>query len=287
LGQPVPVRPVLGTLRSGRVNAMAVAVPNSEEFIILFEDGLFGFANLLTKAVFKAIPVDEDSEEKMSFSTDVKEWLAQLDRDPNPVIRLFDALTAYLLQGHPHQAKPYLMDTPRMHLASTLRTSMEVFVLGHEYGHIVSGHLSRKNLKKSRVGVDQAEVIALNQMQEIEADQKGLELMMNVNLMKNFDLSLSFWGADFFFACIDIIEQSASLIRYGEKRETFVDTHPPTNFRREAVREMLRLSAPNDFAAPIKLADNLQFMLNRMFAEIEPLLVKLHKEGHRLAPGWD
>ncbi|WP_440956116.1 hypothetical protein ACSAZK_03970 [Methanosarcina sp. Mfa9] len=52
----LPMRPLIGTLPSGKVNAMAIKVPDTDEFMVVFEDQLFTFANLIAKIIAQSIP---------------------------------------------------------------------------------------------------------------------------------------------------------------------------------------------------------------------------------------
>jgi hypothetical protein len=55
-GIQLPSRPTLGTLPLGQLNAMAIRVPDTRDFIIVFQTGVFGFLNLLSKVVAASMP---------------------------------------------------------------------------------------------------------------------------------------------------------------------------------------------------------------------------------------
>lgn len=140
----IPYRPIIGTLPTGRVNAMAIAVPSSDEFIIVFESGLFYFALLLSKALTMSIPFKGTQEKKLTFSYDIAEVTKKIDANPEILNRFIQVLFAYLLEGRPSAAPPYILEEPYMNLAEILIDSMELFVMGHEYEHIINNHFLEK-----------------------------------------------------------------------------------------------------------------------------------------------
>jgi hypothetical protein len=279
--------PIFGTLPTKRVNGMAIAVPKSSYRIILFENGLFGFANLVCKAVARAFPLNPEDGGEIEFSTSNEDWEKELSEHPEICERFLDVLMAYLIYGDPHRAKSYLPDRKYDVLTSILRDSMELFILGHEYGHIVSGHLEQENTQKAKPLADDVSEIPTDWQQEFEADVRGLELMLAVMMNKGYDLALSFWGADLFFGCIDLVERSLSILREGTVTENLSDTHPPTLLRRELLREVLRNSSPEQYAeGAIQLSTIIQGILEYFWVFCEPILKKAYEAKTEIAPIW-
>jgi hypothetical protein len=283
LNMVIPLTPMLGTLPTGRANAVAICLePN--DYIILFEHGLFGFANLLSKTVALAMPFKGTEDGRLAFD------LGRSEISKEAVMRFGDVLLAYLFLGTPHRAQPYLPDASVSMLGGILRNSMELFVMGHEYGHIISGHFGNA-LPSSAVlaGIDVSEIVR-NWRQEHEADAVGVSLMMAAMQKSGMDLAMSFWGADFFFSFIEIIERTISIMRTGREDEIRLDTHPPAKQRREALRSSLGRSAvPSlaDAAEPaINLGSRLHDITEQLWQRTAPVVHKLRREGARLAPGW-
>ena len=50
-----PSNCILGTLPTGRLNAMTIPVPSSEEYLIVFESEMFDFAARLSQQVFAGV----------------------------------------------------------------------------------------------------------------------------------------------------------------------------------------------------------------------------------------
>jgi hypothetical protein len=284
----LPVKPLFGSLPTGRVNGFAAAVPNTNFRVILLEDGLFGFANLMCKAIAATFPsLDSGKEGRVTVSTDIEKMRQNLRSNGIIAQRFFDALVSYIVKGHPHNAEPYIPSGSVMALSDTLRESMETFVLAHEYGHVVAGHLGPAVPRRAMVANVGVETISTDWQQEFEADVIGLETMLAVRMKKGFDLSLSFWGADAFFGCIDVVEKTVSVLLYGEERPNISDTHPPTSHRRLLLRAVLAKTLEENVArGPLQLANIVETIINDLWLRVRPALVKMHEDGFRPTHSW-
>lgn len=285
------IKPLFGTVPTGRVNGFAARVPNTRYRVILLEDGLFGFANLMCKAIAMAFP-EKPGEQggRVSVSTDRREIETVLRTNKEIPARFFDALASYLVEGHPNMAEPYTAPRTAMITADCLRNSMEAFVVAHEYGHLVAGHLDDAADQRKAVADLDVDAISTNHRQEFEADFIGLHAMLSVMNERGYDLSLSFWGADAFFGCIDVVEKAVSVLAYGEERPWAADTHPPTPERRAFLRAYIAENAKDDAKtnceAALQLASHVEFIIDSLWSMIHPALVAMHKDGFRPTPGW-
>ncbi|MCO7513808.1 hypothetical protein NJF44_09110 [Pseudomonas guariconensis] len=279
--------PLFGTLPTGRVNGMALKAPGLDHVIILIEDGLFGFANLAAKAVSRTFPFKGDSEGRLMFSVDPADWQQELAARPELPEKFLEVLLAYIVGGHPHLATSYLPEPNYDGIASALRDALELFVLGHEYGHLVSGHLNGDETKRAVIAGEDIDEITTNWNEEFEADVRGLEFMLAVMGKRGFDLSLSFWGAEFFFGCIEIVERAVSVIRTGEADIPLSTTHPPTEMRRQMLHLVLERSVPEESViGPLQLAGRVSSVLEQLWRFCEPVLLDAHRKGVVLAPAW-
>ena len=279
--------PIFGSLPTGRVNGIALKVPEDEQIIILIEDGLFGFANLTAKAISRVFPFKGEDESHLTFSTENSDLQQEFVDKPEIPERFLEVLLAYILGGHPHMARPYLPEPNYDRISSMLRDSMELFVLCHEYGHWVSGHLKLDNTQKAMIANEDTNELVTSWQEEFEADIKGLEIMLEVMRGEGFDLALSYWGVEFFFGCIDVVERAISIIETGSVDVQISATHPPTEIRREMLRSVLKRSIPEEYAvAPLQLAGLVQLILDHLWHICEPVLQKAHRDGVMLAPAW-
>jgi hypothetical protein len=289
LGRPLPIKPQIGTLPTGQVNAMAVQVPASNEYLVIFESDLFTFALLLSKVIARAMPFKGSDQGMLQFSTAEEDMGKNITDNPEIVRRFQEVVLAYLIKGKPSAAPPYIPEEPYGTLAAILRDSMELFIMAHEYGHIIKGHLSSAEAAPIDLGGQKGDEVIRNWRQEIEADAQGLELMIYAMGKRGLDLALSYWGADFFFSCIEIVEHGISIVRTGEEGEGGAgsDSHPPVGLRREMLREVLKNSIPEDRATgPIQLGAVLEQIVASLWEHTKPLLRRYHESGQKLSPIW-
>jgi hypothetical protein len=282
---------LFGSLPTGQVNAMAVQIPNNPYVLFLLEDGLFGFANLVCKAVAGVFPYRGTGEDgQASFGVSMAEIESAIAAKPDAIERFLEVLLAYIVEGNPHKARPYLPEPESAILAACLRESMEVFVLGHEFGHLIRGHIEAGRRKVALFGQTNAQQILTNWKDEFEADTTGLEILLRVQGKKGFDVSVSFWGADLFFGCIDVVEKAVQILargRISEENEYLSETHPPTNVRRQMLRDVLRRSLPEDVASPaIVLADVVSHIMEVFWQKYEPIMHKMFSKGVKLSASW-
>jgi hypothetical protein len=282
-------KPLLGTLATGRVNGVAIGLHSTKTRIILLEEGLFGFANLMCKAVASSIPQREGDGERLSFSTDLADLRSKLREDETPILRFFDALCSYVVQGHPHHARPYASPPNTHRLSSILRESMELFILGHEIGHVALGHLDGDLARHAIAESIDAETVQTNWEQEFEADLVGMHLMIRAMTRdRGMDVALSFWGAHLFFGCIEIVEHTVSLLGTGKAETWRSHSHPPTAARQERLKEVLLATVEPREAAEgaIRLAGVVDEILALFWKRCEQPLHRLHREGTRPAQWW-
>ncbi len=170
--------------------------------------------------------------------------------------------------------------------------------MGHEYAHILSGHLSKNQKSMSLPGIQNFQEKVYDWEQKLEADRLGMELMLQAMLKHVDDLALRFWGVDFFFSCLEIVERGISVLRTGNENNIRVGSHPPPQMRREFLRTSLRNAVPQEGPALKKrfqeLAD--QSIQMGMYLEEEilgtlwkvtlPTLRQLYEKGQRPATKW-
>jgi hypothetical protein len=101
-------RPTMGTLPLGQVNASAIHVPFTDQYIIVFQENLFVFVSLCAKVVAAAIPSDGTVEPAQFFYA-LPGIDAQIAANPTIAERFNDVLIAYLLTGRPHANGQYVL----------------------------------------------------------------------------------------------------------------------------------------------------------------------------------
>ena len=290
LGLPLPAPPAFGSLPTGQVNALTIAVPRSDEHVILFEDELFTFALLFSKAVVRAFPStgQADADGNVGFTLEPAAVQQRVRDDPSVLDRFADVVLAYALTGNPSRAEQYWPEADYGRLAELARESMELFVLGHEYGHIIAGHLGDASVERRMLPAQSVDEVSYAWGQEFEADYIGVALgVRSMNRSKGVDASLSFWGADLFFSALDVMDRCTSLLRHGDEGVQTLGSHPPSAERRQGVRLYLsRLLGDEASAGAIQLAEMVEQAVETLWTELRPYVRRLHEAGRRPAPAW-
>lgn len=239
-------KPIIGTALSKEYNAFAEKVPNTEEYLIVFEGELFTLANLLAKLFALSLPDFKITLDGVSFN--FKKERIENHVQTNPTLRKTFADIVYnaIYHGQPNKTEQYYLSGQFGKLHYELLNSLEMFVVGHEYGHIYCGHFNEANLIKKIVGKKSLDRISPEWEMEYEADMVGLLLMMN-SLDNTCLPPFSFLGPELFFTFLDLNDRANNLFSEGIERRSFgCDSHPPTFERRNRIRQNLKNSLPQD-----------------------------------------
>lgn len=271
--------PIFGTLPSGNINGVALSFPNSAYWLIVFETGLFGFANLFCKAVANVLPLlGETLDGGLQFSIEPSLINEAIDRDPELLERFSDVLFSYVIGGDPYLAQPYLPHKNRIALIEALCNGMELFVVGHEYGHCCAGHLDEvDDLTQSSEAVWGREYVA---------DAIGLMLTIRSMQRKGFDLALSIAGMEMWFICVHVIEKTVGILSGDAEKFSISMTHPPALARRESIRRRLREQVDEGFEGAEQLGDNIFHVVEAMWLRLMPMAQELYRTGQRPHAIW-
>ena len=277
---------LFGTLNTQRVNGLILPVPNNPYYLILIETGLFGFANLIGKVVSLCFEWKQEENGMLLFSTDWEACRRRIDNDPEPAMRLFDLLIAYVVDGSPHGAAPYVVSRAVQTLATTFREGMEYFVLAHEIGHQVCGHMERPAKSLVVIADRQYDEAVTSWQQEFEADITGLSLTLHVMQRAGYDITLSTCGIELFFSSLELVGKSLGMLRYGKiTDDTGSATHPPLRFRKDALHRILA-EADAESQASGKFSHLIEQILDALWQRIEPDFLLLHNKGVKPSPIW-
>jgi hypothetical protein len=268
-------RLLLGTLPTGTTNAQTFPFSQTQQ-IIIFERGLFDFAFHMSKISASVFPSIDPRTGWFSTKVDVD---AAVDAHPDLLDQVNRILHAYLVQGDPRTIPSYALDNSRLMTAGVLLRSLELFVLGHEYGHFVASPSDNLGPNPSR---DPS--IRANWDKEYGADIVGLSLMAGVI----GDMTLTLWGAVQFFVCMEVFDRCRSILTKGSfDPKATSPTHPPHLVRGQQLRVFLReeRSGPETEKA-IQLADQLDSFWSRLWQVAEPDWIAKYKQGVRPSIIW-
>jgi hypothetical protein len=282
----LPKLPLIGTIPSGRVNAMAIKVPNAVEYIVAFEDQFTIFAHLVAQVIAQSLPL-KVTNGGVEPIMDFKEIDNHLSNHPEAAQRLKELFFAYLFMGAPGHAPSYLLDEPFYSLTSVFRDSMELFVMGHEYSHLILNHVNGSKSEKRHKGNIEFFEICFKWVAEFSADELGMTLAMtSMKKKKYLSLVLSYAGIDLFFSIMDILEKSISIVKNCSVNVDS-DTHPPILQRRETIRKMLTKIEGEKFSeVAIHSAKALEYIIMLLWEKIKPSLYEARSDRFELASKW-
>jgi hypothetical protein len=281
---------IFGIMPLGTVNAMSIVIPKSDDFLIVFESELFTYCLLMSKIVASCMIINE-KEEQFSFNMDENEIMKKIENDKQLLMRFQELVFGYLIDGTPGRAPRYLVVFPYEQVVRRLLDSMEIFILGHEYAHILLGHVGHKTHSRAAFLDDDTEVLLYKHEQEFEADFVGLFLSLGAMKIRGCDFSLGYWGVELFFCCDEIIEKGLCILRTGSddwywrggREDGPLGTHPPAKERRDVLREIMK----HRFGElPVKLGDLVEKIMTRLWEKTRPALIQHYLDHSKPHIRW-
>jgi hypothetical protein len=214
LDLPYPV--FVGEYPTGDFNACSCPSPSG--VLVLVNRGLFVFIYLMAKLY--ALSVHYDFPSPGSVSVRIGEEGLVLPSDApyakvTIIDHVIDALMSYLLLRQPTKAQRLPpLGGARGLVAATLTTQSEKFVLAHEYGHIVAGHIT-SNLAVPQPTVGEGvRLVPISHAKEFQADGYGAAVMVTRDgTAQGIGGGELGWhqavaaGTAFFFALADLIRR--------------------------------------------------------------------------------
>jgi len=280
----LPRRPVIGTLHTGHVNGLSIHVTSSGEYLYLVDHDLFTFVLLLSKFVARCMPVLPSG----GFGTDPEQTLKTM-QSSKALDSFYDLLMAYLIAGAPGAARPYVVENPKTQaLFQIFLDSMEHFVIGHEYGHVISKHDDKTQI--TDVYGEKVETLHRTWKEEIRADSIGLSLTLHaMRRTRQIDATLTFLSVDLFLHMLEIVEKSAWLMMQGTEEVPYKDgvTVLPPALRRYALMKGMEPVLPKElYENVLKLANDGHAILDFAYQAVKPQLLKMHEEKKKPAAIW-
>lgn len=283
-----PDWPLLATLPTGQVNALTMRAPQSDEHVVFFESSLFSFALLLSKAVMRTIPVKRFGDDHWELLWDENAIAGRIDSNEELRYRFFQVIAEYAITGNTGRVEPYLPEGYYSDITSYLCEAVETFVFGHEYAHILAGHLKADNTPLRRLTDSDGILLVYSWPQELEADALGVKLATQAMLNQHpkAHLAQCYMGSDFFFTALDAVEKAALLFRDGVETPK-LRSHPPALVRRQALRIRLLEMVGGDiehFEESSKPSRCLEFAAEHLWAAVHDSVLALRTYGARELP---
>jgi len=242
IGVDVSSFPSYSSIPTGLVNAQAVSFEGATKKFLLFDSQLFHYCNLYAKAFSLCLPV-KGAGEGFTFDLDLVSIEHHVKQFPECVKRFVQLLNAMCETGKPGHAEQYFPDDKYLGISSLFRSGMELFVVGHEFGHVYAKHLGEMIAMQSKAMIGGAN-LSEEHRQEFEADAIGLILMCHAQAEKGYDASLAYIGAELFFHALEMENRFRHALKTGRDAE-YTSLPSETHPSHEARRLMLRKHLPS------------------------------------------
>lgn len=276
LGRPVPAV-VVGTARTGHVNAMACAPgPGPDTRVVVIDGALLPFLADVALLVARLLPAGRD-DESTTLSMDAQLINAHLQANAELVERAADDAVRFVTGDYPIEQllSPEDEALPEgiKRFANVLYRLMTVFVVGHEYAHIHRGHVGQMVGDNSppAVGLASRAEVIYDWLLESEADAGGVEVALRVAVWYSIEPSIAYLASELFFVAEQIILLGEAIQRNGSLDKAIDEvnaldaaaletpelvaphlSHPPPLLRRKTLRMILRDSTkPETFEAVV------------------------------------
>jgi hypothetical protein len=286
VGIPIPQKPRFGTLPLGSVNAMILTVPGSAERLVVFNDGLFLFVHLFVKIMVlcfqELAPARAMLGKKKTAAAMQKAIASRLP--PEAHVHFHDLLCAYVLRGHPGKASPWLLPAKVASIQELLLTACELFVLSHEYGHIVTEQNTSVNNAEVLTWADLA-AVRRNFTREMQADFWGANLTL-LGIPGKGNMPYAFAGIEIFFQGAEMVERALSILENGIEGGAEGQTHPPSNDRRIMLRRSLVREWGPNMAQVFGLGNTVIAICETLWAKERKFFLDKWVEGVKPARIW-
>lgn len=231
--------PVFGTVRSENLNACAISRKNGDPILIL-ESGLTSFVLLMYKIVVSCFGFRiKDSFYHFDFRP---ETIQKLAKDPFLHKKFEEIIIAYIIKGNIKSVKDFSIKETHRSMVSRLIVPTEVFIVGHEFGHLIDNHYkdSTKHEKLKFAVESDVDILKPSWKSEFIADFFGLKILLETLTAEGYDIPSAYWGVEFFFSLTDVVTQAFKLYKTGDvATKSKYYSHPPNAFRVHHLRSVL------------------------------------------------
>jgi hypothetical protein len=281
----------LSTLLTGELNARTFKAPYAKssqpQYWILFDPVFFDFFYQLSNAFASAIDMDglDKSGNRYAMGDDTASVNDAIHwGGPKPVELAFRMLRSFVAYGFPPlDIVPY--DDCIFPLAETLRNQAALFVLAHEYAHIIRGDMNNTAGQQAPW------------QGEINADIFGFRMCNAVLTMEDAPAKVRKAGINLFFSGLLLVELARRALDKGE-RQRVADLMPQqapsaTDSHPEAISRLCLLDdefsqhfPPNQVRGSEFLTALFMEITTQFWLRIEPDFLDLHSKGVRAKTVW-
>jgi hypothetical protein len=224
-------KPIIGSMFTGSLNACTQVVPGGDEEIIIFDIAFMDFIKNLCNVIASFFMIT--GSDTAGLPTDKRDIAKLIESRPEIYGQFRSAIFYYLFFNASFFADMSSLPSTLFCIAREMQESMELFLMGHEYGHIMAGHFDPLYREKisTRYNPDWA--------MEFEADNIGLGLMLDSRTNPyHEDLKLSLCAVEIILHCEGLITSEKNKL-YKKLRLPKDDSHPPAEMRIALLKQFI------------------------------------------------
>jgi hypothetical protein len=281
-GEDVP-RPKLVLSPTGRISATTVLIPGTSVPAIFYEANLVTFVMLLARAIAQCVPTELLPNDVRSFGFAPDEIDEHMARTSGGLRRYNELVTAFLSSGDASRATPYQPVAPWDWLAGVLRTGMHLFLIAHEYAHLLLGHLESANRTAPTLpgpartaGTSE---ITYRGWQELAADTLGLALALQAAEESGISPAFAVAGATAYMKANELMGKAVYAVTEPlELGIDYVGDYPAFSLRRETIAEYVRQTFGAGASNLLVAADGVTHCMDKLHQGIATHLDTLHRQ---------
>lgn len=296
---------LIGTIHSSELNAFAQRFDTHGYTVVALYSALIEFAYQAAKVVVAAQNPTGSSRSQSFVTTNASadHVAAQLERNQEPIERLYRTLEAYFFKGYPRAFAGEIVPVEHVLPLTHLIGMAERWIIAHEYGHGLAA------------AVDWTRDPAVNpgRAEEFFADNNATILTaMSAVKLDGIPPEFALIGGTFALSCLEIFQRGLSVVRCGKESGDASDVdHPSNRVRAQNIGDNfdrffdscadgkshginLRLvlephrNWSNNEAPPVHIQRVFQYpnTLLAIWAQVRPRLMKDFENGRILNPIW-
>jgi hypothetical protein len=268
-----PVFPCVGVLPIGTLDAVALIVPNSEETLIVFNEGVFLFLYILAKVATIAASSPGTKGSK-------GQWTVQIPDECRERFR--DLFLNYILHGKPNRAGQWFLEPRFLTTLQDVTTAAELFLLAHELKHVRAGDLTNKApFPGFEFLGERLQPAMTSYMQERLADAEAAVMTMSA-MAKETNIFIIYNGIELAICAHQLVENAHKLFK-GEAIPSLSILENSRSFElnRAITRNLGESTIPVIHSAALT-----RTIFQDLWDDIVPRLIALRENGSRLATVW-
>ncbi len=273
---------------------------DSGSHLVLFDQQIAVFIANIVQAVLRVVPLgpaDATGTPFLHFT--IPAVTGQIKSDPDIAQHFENTVLYYAVTGRLDRAlgPVSFLDLPtptHSRLSLIMQMAMWYFVLGHEYAHVLLGHLHTTGTRKGILAFVDAEALDYSWQQEHDADACGLVLAEAASAKRQGDPVLfAHLGICLFFDALDVMDRAIAVLQTGNENALQLGSHPPPRLRKQHLHELVlpRMRMDQSDGEYVRegmreMASASEEVIRLLWERTRPRLLDLHRQGVSASPTW-